>query len=231
MNIFICDDEISTVNFLQKLITEHYGNAHTVFPFSSIGDMLECNDCADILISDIKIDDKNGIDGATELLKKHTDTKVIFITAYPMEYFENIFINLRPFGFLGKPINEDLLFNHIDNIVEKSTKKDTLEFSSKGVTYSLPLDNILYIESHGRQKFIFTQSDTYISNLSFDEVVTKLNSDFARCHIAYIINLNYVSKLINNSCLLSNNKVIPVSRKYKSDFQSSFFVFKESNTL
>lgn len=231
MNLFICDDELSTLNFLKKIITEHYGDEHTVFTFSDIKTMLNSGETANILISDIKLDDKNGIDGATELLKKSPDTKVIFFTAYPMEYFEDIFKNFRPFGFIGKPINENLLFNHIDNIVEQSTIKETLEFTLKGLTYCLPLNNIIYIESHGRQKFIFTESDTYIYNISFDKIISKLNSDFSRSHIAYIVNLRYVSKIINNGCLLTNNKIIPISRKYKSSLQASFFIFKESHQV
>ena len=70
MNLFICDDELSTLNFLKKIITEHYGDEHTVFTFSDIKTMLNSGETANILISDIKLDDKNGIDGATELLKK-----------------------------------------------------------------------------------------------------------------------------------------------------------------
>lgn len=231
MKLFICDDELSTLKFLNKIITEHYGDIHTVFTFSDIKSMLDFNEAADILISDIKLDDKNGIDGATELLKKSPDTKVIFFTAYPMEYFEDIFKNFRPFGFIGKPINENLLFEHIDNIVEQSSKKETLEFTSKGLAHRLPLNNIIYIESHGRQKFIFTENDIYISNISFDDIIPKLNSDFSRSHIAYIVNLKYVSKIINNSCLLTNNKIIPISRKYKRSFQSSFFIFKECHQI
>lgn len=229
MKLFICDDELSTLKFLKKIIVEHYGDAHDVFIFSDVDSMLGFNEAADILISDIKINDKNGIEAATELLEKSPDTKVIFFTAYPMEFFEDIFKSFRPFGFIGKPINEELLFAHIDNIIEKSTKKEALDFSSKGIAHSIPLNNIMYIESHGRQKFIFTKSDVYISNISFDDIISKLNSDFSRSHIAYIVNQNYVSKIINNSCLLTNNKVIPISRKYKKGFLSSFFVFKESN--
>lgn len=231
MKLFICDDELSTLKFLEKIIVGHYGEVHSVFAFPDADSMLACDETADILISDIKINDKNGIEAATELLKKSPDTKVIFFTAYPMEFFEDIFKSFRPFGFIGKPINEELLFCHIDNIIEKSAKKETLDFSSKGIAHSIPLNNIMYIESHGRQKFIFTKNDIYITNFSFDDIISKLNSDFSRSHIAYIVNQNYVSKIISNSCLLTNNKVIPISRKYKRSFLSSFFIFKESNPI
>lgn len=79
MKLFICDDELSTLKFLKKIIVEHYGDAHDVFIFSDVDSMLGFNEAADILISDIKINDKNGIEAATELLEKSPDTKVIFL--------------------------------------------------------------------------------------------------------------------------------------------------------
>ncbi len=226
MRIFVCDDEASTAAFLKKLITDRYGNRHAVYTFADVKSMLACEEKADILISDIRIDEVNGIDGAAELLKKAGDVKVIFFTAYPMEYFEDIFTSLRPFGFLGKPINEERLFDHIDRIVEEAEKNKTLEFLSKGVMCSLPLNSVVFIESHGRQKYIVTGDDTWVTNMAFDDLLPRLNRDFARSHIAYVVNLDYVSKLTDNGCLLTNGSEIPVSRKYKAAFRDAYFMFK-----
>ncbi len=227
MNIIICDDEKSTLEYLLCILTEHYGSSHKFAAFSDTDEMLSFDESIDILISDIKIGNVNGIDKAKELIKKSPDTKVIFITAYPMEYFEDIFDNIRPFGFVGKPVNEQLLFNHIDKIIALKSINRTIEFSSKGVMYSLPLGNILFIESHGRQKFIHTSSDTYITNISFEEIEPKLNDCFARCHIAYIVNMEYISSVTNSSIALSDNSIVPLSRKYKQDFKNRYFTYKE----
>lgn len=227
MNIIICDDEKSTLEYLKTILTEHYGKSHRFISFCDTDKMLSFEEPVDILISDIKMGNVNGIDKAKELIKKSPDTKVIFITAYPMEYFEDIFDDIRPFGFVGKPVNETLLFNHIDRIISLNQMNRTIDFSSKGVMYSLPLNNILFIESHGRQKFIHTSSDTYITNISFEEIEPKLNDCFARCHIAYIVNMEYISSLTNSSIVLSDNSIVPLSRKYKQDFKNRFFIYKE----
>lgn len=227
MNIIICDDDKNTLSYLESLICKHYGNMHTVFSFSNAEDLLQLNVTANLLLLDIRLGQTNGIELSKLFLNKQPDCKIIFITGYPMEYYEEIFEHFRPYGYIGKPIREELLFKRIDNISRILSSNQKLDFVCKGNNVSLNPNNIIYIESHGRQKFVTTQNETFIVNLSFDEFDKLLPEYFSRCHNAFIINLNYISNYKNDNIVITNGKIIPVGRKYKYLFKDKYFKYKE----
>ena len=68
MNILICDDDRSTLNYLKSIISEHYGKLHQISTFSNAEELLGFNGEADLLLSDVKLNDKNGIEVCRDLL-------------------------------------------------------------------------------------------------------------------------------------------------------------------
>lgn len=226
MNIAVCDDEVSTLNYLKRMLFNRYGAKHSFSFFSTPEELEKENAKIDVLIMDIVLENENGIDIVRKLCKHNPKIKTIFITGYPFEYFEKIFDGVRPFGYVAKPIKEHVLFERIDSI-SKSCSEPCLEFSSRGVPYSLPQRNIRYIESHGRQKFIVSKNKTYIVNLSFEQILAQLDNRFLRCHIGYIVNIDYVSSFTSENIVMSDNTTIPISRKYASDFKLKYFLYKE----
>lgn len=227
MKILICDDDKNTLNYLESIIRRKYGDLHQVFAFSNADELLRFEGDADVLLSDIKLNDANGIDVCKEFLKKYPKLKIIFITGYPTEYYEEIFEYFRPYGFIGKPIREELLFKRIDNISRIINTNHQIDFLSRGNNVSVNPNTIIYIESHGRQKFVTTGSDTIILNQSFDEITELLPDNFVRCHNAFIINLNYISAYKNDNIVITNGKIIPIGRKYKQLFRDKFFKYKD----
>lgn len=227
MNILICDDDRSTLNYLKSIISEHYGKLHQISTFSNAEELLGFNGEADLLLSDVKLNDINGIEVCRDFLKSHSDLKIIFITGYPTEYYEEIFEYFRPYGFIGKPIREELLFKRIDNISRLLNSNQKIKFLSKGNTVSINPNAIIYIESHGRQKFVTTEKDVIIINQSFDDILEILPEYFIRCHNAFIINFNYITAYKNDNIVITNGKIIPIGRKHKSSFREKYFCFKD----
>lgn len=228
MRILICEDDKKTLEYLEAVIHRHYGDLHQLLTFSSADELLCFDGEADILLSDIKLNNRNGIEICKELLKTHPDLKIIFITGYPTEYYEEIFEYFRPYGFIGKPVREELLFKIIDNITRITNCNQTVDFLFRGNKVAINPNNIIYIESHGRQKFVTTENKTIIINLSFDDIMDMLPKYFARCHNAFIINLNYISNYKNDSIVITNGLIIPIGRKYKQLFREKYFKYKEN---
>ncbi|MDD6063019.1 MAG: LytTR family DNA-binding domain-containing protein [Oscillospiraceae bacterium] len=229
MNIVLCDDEIRTIHFLEKLIFDHYGERHTVTSFSNASALLDYDGQADLLVTDIKLGEMNGIAQAILFSEKHPKVKVIFISGYPSEFYEDIFNGIHPYAFLGKPIREERLYMHIDNIQRSLDCRQPFHFMYKGTPTSVSMADIKYIESHGRQKFLYTDHKTYIINQSFEQLQEQLSAVFVRCHSAFIVNMNYISNCTSTNLVMGNGSVIPIGRKYKTDFQSKFLQFMESD--
>lgn len=227
MKIFICDDDKGTLDFLRTILTKHYGKTHQIFTFANPNELLRFGTEPDLLLSDIKLNDTNGIDICRDFLNKYPKVKIIFITGYPTEFYEEIFNYFRPYGFIGKPIQETLLFKRIDNINRILQSNQKIEFLCKGTQIFINPNNIIYIESHGRQKFITTEKDIYIINLSFDDIEKMLPCYFTRSHNAFIVNLNYISSYKNDNIVITNGKILPIGRKYKQRFKDSYFTHKE----
>ena len=228
MRVLLCDDEASTLLFLEKNIHSHYGNRHTIVSFSDAASLHRYNGEADLLLMDIKLCEENGIEQAILFTKKHPKTKVIFISGYPAEYYEEIFNGIRPYAFLCKPIREERLFQHIDDIQKLLTEHEPFRFLYKGAQVSIPMVSIKHIESHGRQKFLFSDNKTYIINQSFEQLQAVLSSDFVRCHSAFLVNMNFISDFTPTHLVMCNGALIPIGRKYKAAFKEHFFNFKES---
>ena len=76
-------------------------------------------------------------------------------------------------------------------------------------------DEIEYIEKHGRDIIINTKGDNHRVNSTMNKINDRLNGDnFMKVHRSYIINLDKVDNIEDNS-LLVGKKVIPVSRSNK----------------
>lgn len=226
MNIVILDDAVTTLRYLEDVIDEHYCGQHKVLSFSDPDEMLRFSGNADLLLADIKIGDKNGIELAKEFSAVRPETKVIFITGYPTEYFEDIFKGIRPFGYIGKPINEELLFKHIDNAVSLLNNKKHLIFSYNNARIALPLKDIQYIESRKSAKVIVTKTDKYKVNLTFEEIERQLSGGFLRCHKSYIINSDCISGFENHKLLLDDGAALPIGRQFKAQIKKEFFCLK-----
>ena len=228
MNILICDDSENTLHFLNNLIVEKYGALHQIFLFSNANDLLSFSGSVDLLISDIKLNDDNGIEICHRFLAKYPNVKVIFITGYPAEYYQEIFNYFRPYGFIGKPIQENLLFQRIDDVNREFESEQAVEFVCKGNSVLINPNKIIYIESHGRQKFVTTPNDIYIVNISFDEIEAILPRFFTRCHNAFMINMKCIDSCRNDNIAIINGRIIPIGRKFKQKFKNDYFSYKES---
>ena len=115
LKIVICDDEKVSADYLIKMIKSKFGLPYTIDVCKS-GEELhtyisKTEKEIDVLLMDIKLEKENGIEVASIIKKRCPDLKVIFVTGYREEYVENIFLSIKPFGILGKPVDGNILIS------------------------------------------------------------------------------------------------------------------------
>ena len=94
-----------------------------------------------------------------------------------------------------------------DNLFFRFLKKLYLSFLIKN----------LYIESFRNYIVIHTSISDYTLRYTLKKIHKKLGNEFVQCHKSYLVNLNNVICIKENTIELKNEVTLPIGNKYKSN--------------
>lgn len=221
MKIAVCDDEKEIREVLGEKITRLYPHATLIF-FASGEELLVAEEVPDILLLDIQMDGKNGMEVARELRKNHKDMILIFVTALE-EYVFQAF-DVGAFHYLVKPLGDAKFQAVLQKAVEqcrdsREKKLETVEKSyilvhTQGTHRKIFLDTIVYAEVFNRKVLIHTTDGEieYYGKLS--ELERMAGEDFFRPHRAYLIHFPYVVKYDASTIYLEKGQVLMAKKNY-----------------
>jgi DNA-binding LytR/AlgR family response regulator len=230
MRIAVCDDMPCVLEEIRQQM-EALGYTTGVDYFSDIKmlyDELNNEEEYDVILMDIDWkSEKTGIDFSEELHKLCSGTQIIYITAYTMDYVEDIFLqksNLS--GFLTKPIKPEQLQKNLEKVKQRNNKPEgKLLIRHKGTVYAILFDEIVCVESQLHKVYITTPNSMYECTEKLDQVKERLDERFLRCHKSYVVNMNHVQELSSSEIILTNGKEVPVSKKRYAQVKEKYFSF------
>jgi len=169
----------------------------------------------DVVFLDVEMPELSGIELAKKIAKINPKIQIVFVTAY--EQYALKAFEVSAIHYLLKPVTIDKLNEAIDRVqragkisVQKGNVDKPIFFNNKtGVTdrisvrdrdniIIIKIDDILYLKSEGGKTIIVTKEGSFKSRIGLKFWESKLNeSGFIRCHRSYIVNTNYISKLIH----------------------------------
>lgn len=123
-NILVVDDEAIVLKSCERILTSEGFNVDTATTAKKALSLLEKN-FYDLIITDIKMPEMDGIEFMKEVRKKNPDINIIVITGYPSQESIKAALSLRIIDYLPKPFSP----NHLLELV-----KNTIEIKQKGVT-------------------------------------------------------------------------------------------------
>lgn len=128
--VLIVDDEEDMLWMLQRNLDSGIPNIETFTAQSGVEalDVLEKTDIS-LVITDINMPGMSGLELLTEISSRWKDTKVIIMTAYPSNAFENKARKEGAVQFVEKPFD----INDMRNIVEKTLQSDKPGKSASGI--------------------------------------------------------------------------------------------------
>ncbi|MBR2471444.1 MAG: response regulator transcription factor [Clostridia bacterium] len=229
MKFVVCDDdEIFLNGFKSELLKAD--NSLDVACFDNSKQTLEYlkteHNNTDAAFIDIRLSDSSGIDLAQQLSNNYPDIKLIFITGFGNEYFEEIFLTVRPFAILQKPIKKDYLLKHINGIkTAEDINQQKLIIKVNRSELSLAFDKIIYIESDKRKAHIYTKDDVFTVYEKLDDIQRRLDESFIRCQKSFIVNLCHISSLESNNFVMTDNKKISISPSKRTDVKTKYMEF------
>ena len=182
----------------------------------------------DLVLLDIHLNgDKSGIDFANVLDKQ--GVPFIFITALADADTVHQAVKTNPFGYIVKPFGLEDIYTAIQVAMktyislQKQADKEPIIINKDRTIFmkvnsslvKIREDEILWAEARGDYVIFKTDSNTFIVHSTMKNVLEKLSSTFVKVHRSYIVNLDKVVD-IDDSNLLIEDKVIPISRSNKS---------------
>lgn len=236
MKIGICDDRMDEVRSLSGMlqrIAERMGLNAEICEFDDGEELLQeirTYGHMDILFLDIEMEGKNGIETAEIIRETDFRTILIFVSAYD-QYCRQM-IEVQPFAFVKKPALEKDMERLMEKILRAmSVKNERFMFSCQRHRYSIPLHQIMYFESIGRQICIHCTHENYFFYGKLNEVEKKIEQSqirFARAQISYLVNLSYVKEWDYDKVIMDDGTEIFISKKYRKEMKLHYMGVLES---
>ncbi|WP_034889945.1 LytR/AlgR family response regulator transcription factor [Gillisia sp. Hel_I_29] len=231
MNCVIIDDEELPKKILAKLISQTTAlDLIEVFdnPIEGLKFINNDENTIDLIFLDILMPNFSGFD----LLRAIRSNAQIILISSAKDYALNAFEYSNITDYLLKPFQKDRFNKAIDKAVLQNNNLSILNSRSTTVELSesekeifintdkrlikIKVSEIEYIEASGNFINIKTVNQMHLTYSSLKKIEAKLPaSSFIRVHRSFIINYKEIIDIQDNSVLI-NNKLIPISRRYKT---------------
>lgn len=238
-NIAIVDDEPAVADQVFNMLTEYVTQKSIEIAVSRFesGDMFLQSDFkdTDIVFLDIEMPGTNGMNTAKKVRETKNNLIIIFCTnlaQYAVNGYE-----VGALGYLIKPVQSYPFNLYLEKAfkVLSAKKVDKIAVKTLHGQMILSTSEIIYTEVQKHNIFFYFQGkgglETVKTRGSMSEMSDKLaGNGFARCSTSFLINLNYVISVENNTVFLPGVH-LPVSRTHKKNFSESLMRFLMENEV
>ena len=146
---------------------------------------------------------------------------LIFITVLKEMVFQAF--EVQAYDYLVKPIEEECFEKTMERLFSAmQNAKDASLLVQKGYESNIiAFDDIVFCEIIDRKIYLHLKTEEVIDYYDrIENLETKLDGRFFKCHRSYLINLSHLKSYKNGMAYLINDKQIPVSRLRSKEFSS-----------
>lgn len=232
--IALLDDETGeldkTIQVLDRYECAHPEINFSVACFRSAGKLLEqIRDeryAPDLIIMDIYMPDKTGIDAAKELREMGNGCRIIFLTT-STEHAVDAFA-VEATQYLVKPISAERMFPILDRIMEENeeVRRRYLLLRVENKIRRVAVNEIVYCEAQGKMQYMyFTDGSHCVLRSTMAEVYDLLSQyhEFVRVGIGYVVNLEHIESLSRQELKMDNGEVLYLPRGSFQPLREKYF--------
>lgn len=238
IRVALCDDSMPFLESLRseirKILKENdiEGVIHMYECAEDVPEQLLSN--CDIFFLDIDFNQKHytGIDLAKRIREISPDAIIVFVTNF-IEYAPDGY-EVQAFRYLLKrDIHSKLEQCLLQTISKLRTERETMQINISGEIMTIPLVDILYIESQGHVALVHVGkqgSQTpktyrfYSSLVNLEEQLTT--QGFLRIQKSYLVNMRRIKKYQCNEAELDNGQKLRVSEKNYAEQKKQYLLWK-----
>lgn len=235
MQIAVCDDEKEIRDMLAKKIGRLYPEADLSL-YQSGEELLLSDKEPDILLLDIQMPGKNGMETAKALRRNNKNTIIIFVTA--LEDFVFQAFDVEAFHYLVKPFDDgkfaEVFLNAVKQFEDRkklenanvNREKPSLMITTGGEHITVNLEDIIYAEVFDRKVILHTMDSDIEYYGKMKELEKKAGDDFFRSHRSYLVNFNFIWKYDATTIYLKRGQALMAKQNYH-DFVKSYLRYNQ----
>lgn len=235
LRLCVCDDLKEEITSIQALI-DRFAERYPEHPvqaayFDSPYDLLEALEESggyDLYLLDIIMPHMCGIELAEKIRQRCERAKILFLTISREYGIEAI--GVKAAGYLVKPIMEQALFDAVLSCIEELALENNPSIVVKtklGLT-RVQISELMLIESFDHMRELTLRGGDRLKTAVRLFELEKLLCDascFISPHRAYLVNMEYVRNINNNSILMTDGRQIPVSKKLYADIKTAYLEY------
>lgn len=232
--VAICDDEAVELDKTEQMLKDYERKFSqvdfSIERFESADELIyavrERDYAPDLILMDIYMPEKMGIDAAKELRKMGNKSRVIFLTTSREHALDAFGVDASQ--YLVKPVSGKVLFPVIDKLLADigEMRRRYLLLRIEGRIQRIAVDDIAYCEAQGKiQRLYLTNGMQCVLRITITEIYGMLSryENFVRVGIAYVVNLDHVDSLNAQELQMDNGKKIYLPRGSYQPLREKYF--------
>ena len=222
IRIAICDDEKHMSDHIRAMASDFFRKKNREIQlrtFLSGEELLNYDGQIDILFLDIQMNGVDGLETARKLRAGKFRGFLIFITVLKEMVFQSF--EVQAYDYLVKPVDEKQFGKTMERLYAsmQNASEDSLLVQQGYEGRIVPKDEIVFFEVIDRKIYLNLASGEIIDYYErIENLETKLDGHFFRCHRSYLINLKHLKGYKNGTAYMDNGKEVPVSRLRSREF-------------
>ncbi len=238
IRIVLCDDsapflETLSIEIRQILRRNRIEGAIYSYEYTEDIPSYLLSNC-DVFFLDIDFNEKQytGIDLAKRIRKLRPDAVIVFVTNY-IEYAPEGY-EVQAFRYLLKSnIHSKLEQCLLQTISRLQTERETMHINISGEILSIPIADILYIESQGHLALVHVlkKGNQALKVYRFYSSLANLEKQmapqgFLRTQKSFLVNMRRIKKYQCNGAQLDNGQTLRVSEKNYAEQKRQYLLWK-----
>ena len=222
IRIAICDDEKHMSDYIKTITSDFFRKKNReihIRTFAGGEELLNYDGQIDILFLDIQMKDMNGMETARKLRAGKFRGFLIFITVLKEMVFQSF--EVQAYDYLVKPVDEKQFERTMERCLAsmQNTGEDSLLVQKGYEGRIIRTDEIVFCEIIDRKIYLNLVSGEVVDYYErIENLETKLDDHFFRCHRSYLINLKHLKGYKKGTAYMDNGREIPVSRLRSREF-------------
>lgn len=222
MRIAICDDEKEIRALLAEKTAKLYPKAD-IFLWQSGEELLLAKEKPDILLLDIQMEGRDGMETARELRRRDKDVIIIFVSALSDFVFQAF--DVGAFHYLVKPFDDGKFAEVLRHAVGQLEERErtaangrnvpSLVITTGGTHITVNICDIVYAEVFDRKIVLHTRDADIEYYGKMKELEEQAGAEFYRTHRSFLVNFGFVRKYDASTVWLEKGQALIAKQNYR----------------